>query len=77
MASTDEVGLTSVVLRNTSVVIGFEHGQKVLLDGDASMVLTVAAFCIYKSRIEVEVGWVHNGDVKSAWVEDWRLSAAK
>lgn len=49
--------------------------DRVLIDGDTSIVGLVTAFQFRGDRGEpiVEVSWVHNGDVKTAWFEEWRL----
>lgn len=52
----------------------FLHGDKIHIDGDTSIVATVTAVLWRSTITQVEVSWVHCGDVKTAWLEEWRLS---
>lgn len=49
-------------------------GERVIIDGDASLIATICAILINASNaIEYKIGYVHNGDLKEAWVTGWRL----
>jgi hypothetical protein len=52
----------------------FSLRQQVVIDGDPSLaaLVTCVQFRIAREPI-YEVSWVHNGDLKSAWVEEFRL----
>lgn len=54
----------------------FAFGDRVIIDDDDSLVVRVSAFQYRNEKSIVEVGYVHNGDAKVAWIEEWRLSAA-
>jgi len=48
------------------------------LDGDTSITGVVTGFQFRGARDPIiEVSWVHNGDAKAAWFEEWRLSVVK
>jgi hypothetical protein len=50
--------------------------DRVWLDGDESIIGIVTAFQFRETRNPiVEVSWMHNGDAKAAWFEEWRLRA--
>lgn len=56
----------------------FDFGDRVVIDGDHSLVCRVLAFTFRHDRgCVVEVSWVHNGVVNSDWVDSWRLSPAE
>lgn len=45
------------------------------MDGDSSIKGTVTGFQFRTTRDPiVEVSWFHNGDAKTGWFEEWRLS---
>ena len=51
--------------------------DRVYLDGDQSIIGMVTGFQFRGDREPiVEVSWVHNGDAKIAWFEEWRLKKA-
>jgi len=53
-------------------------GERVVIDGDRSLVATATGFQFRLERAPlVEVQYIHNGEGKSLWVEEWRLSLAK
>lgn len=55
----------------------FDMGQRVVVDGDDSLVGTITAFTFrFGDYYVVEVSYVHNGDSKHTDVEPWRLKAA-
>jgi hypothetical protein len=52
-------------------------GDRVLIDSDRSIVGTVTAFCFRLTRAPtIEVSYFHNGDSKTAWFEQFRLTRA-
>lgn len=56
------------------VILPFKFGDKVNLDGDGSIKGTVTGIAIYPRGFQIEVGWFSNGDVKSAWFADFRVT---
>lgn len=57
--------------------IGWHLAPPVFVDHDQSMCFTVTAFTFRQSSgPSIELSWVHNGDIKSAWVEEFRLTSA-
>jgi hypothetical protein len=63
------------VVMNNTFRVKFDIGCKVAIDGDDSIdawVIQVA----FKSQDHAtyEVSYWNNGDVKSAWIDEWRLS---
>jgi hypothetical protein len=52
----------------------YAFGERVHIDGDRDLVAVVTGFCWRKQAHEVEVSWFCNGDLKTVWVADWRLS---
>jgi hypothetical protein len=55
------------------VILPYEFGELVEVDGRKGLVGKVVGFCIYKGYAEVEVAWFSNGDAKSAWFHEWRV----
>lgn len=53
----------------------FDYGDRCYIDHDESVVGVVTSFQFRMSRVEavVELSWMHNGDAKSGWFEEWRL----
>ena len=54
----------------------FEFGERVIIDGDKSLVARVVQLAFKSHIAECEVGYVHCGELKKAWIENWRLSPA-
>jgi len=54
----------------------FRRGDRVVLDGDRSLIMTVTAHTFREHFETVECSYVHNGDSKCAWIEEWRLERA-
>jgi hypothetical protein len=54
----------------------FFHGDRVHIDGDVSIVATVTAILWRSTVTQLEVSWVHCGDIKTFWLEEWRLTKA-
>ena len=51
--------------------------DRVWIDGEGSIVGFVTGILFRETRDPVvEVSWMHNGDAKVAWFEEWRLVAA-
>lgn len=53
----------------------FSFGEKVIIDGDVSLVGTITAFKFRKSFLLCEVSYFNNGKSECAEIEDWRLTA--
>jgi hypothetical protein len=52
--------------------------DRVYLDNDNSIVGFITAFQFREERPPmIEVAWVHNGDSRAAWFEEWRLERVK
>lgn len=52
-------------------------GDRVIIDGDRSLVATLTAILIrghLGNITQFEVSYFHNGDSKSAWVENYRVT---
>lgn len=75
---TERPGAPAVIHpRESHFVSDWRLSQRVHIDGDTSIIATVTGFCFRLSRQPtVEVSYFHNGDSKSAWVEETRLSSA-
>lgn len=56
----------------------FDYGNRVYLDGDTSITAIVISFQFRTTAVgpAVECSWVHNGEIKTAWLEEWRLELA-
>jgi hypothetical protein len=57
-----------------STCLPFEFEARVHIDGDKSIVAVVTAFMISVDGLQVRVEWFANGDAKSAWIGERRLS---
>lgn len=56
----------------------FSFGDKVVIDRDQSLVAVVTAFSFRQPDYRtVGISYVHNGDSRSAWIEEWRLDYPK
>jgi hypothetical protein len=52
----------------------FDIGNRVTIDGDASLVGTVSGFLWRKPRgMLVEIAWIHSGSSHEVWIDEWRL----
>jgi hypothetical protein len=59
-----------------TLISNWDFRDRVLIDGDASIVGVVTAFMFRAPNPSlVEVSWVHNGEAKAAWFEEWRLKS--
>lgn len=55
----------------------FTFGERVIIDGDTSLVARVTKFSFSHPDIcEIMVSWVHNGAISESWISNWRLSPA-
>jgi hypothetical protein len=55
----------------------FKFGDRVIVDDDHSLVAVVTAILWKTTSCSVEVAWVHSGDLKSAYIDEWRLNPAE
>lgn len=52
--------------------------DKVHIDGDESIVAYVVGFCWENGESgKVQVSWLHNGDAKLVWLEEWRITRSR
>lgn len=51
-------------------------GTKVHIDGDTSIKGTVTGIIFYPHGMQIEVAWFANGDAKSGWFGEARVSRA-
>lgn len=52
----------------------FDLGDQVTIDGDVSLVAVVIGLAFYANMPpQVQLGYVHNGDLKDHWVAEYRL----
>lgn len=54
----------------------FTFGDRVILDGDSSLIARVTAVLFRYEYCQIEIAWLHNGSSYSAYVDNWRLSPA-
>lgn len=54
----------------------FQLGDKVIVDGDPSLIAKVIQVAFRSDIADCEISWVHQGDIKRAWVDNWRLTPA-
>lgn len=57
-----------------TVDIPFAIGERVSIDADRGIRAVVIGVLVRPSNIEVEVSWLHNGAVVTAWVAAFRLT---
>jgi hypothetical protein len=48
--------------------------DRVIIDGESSIVATVVGFAFYGSHADVQISYVHSGDIKTAWIVEKRLT---
>lgn len=48
--------------------------EKIIIDGCAEMPAVITAVSFRMTGVKYEVNWWNNGDLKEAWVDEWRLS---
>jgi hypothetical protein len=51
--------------------------DRVTIDGDSSLVAIITGFAFYGSRAEVQISYVHSGDIKSVWLIESRLAKVR
>lgn len=54
----------------------FALGDKVTIDGDASIRATVIGFAFYAHVEQVQCAWFANGSAQEAWINEFRIEAA-
>jgi len=47
--------------------------DRVHIDGDPSITATITGFAFYGTHADVQISYVHNGDIKSVWIVESRL----
>ncbi|MGD9882389.1 hypothetical protein [Reyranella sp.] len=55
----------------------FKLGDKVAIDGDASIRATVIGFAFYPHVEQVQVAWFANGSAQEAWIASFRLEVVE
>ena len=60
--------------RSTTYRVPFKFGTRVQVDAPLGIEGVVTGFAVYPHMSEVRVDWFANGDAKSAWFADWRVS---
>jgi hypothetical protein len=50
--------------------------DRVIIDGDSSITAVVIGFAFYGSHADVQISYVHSGDIKTAWINEQRLGLA-
>lgn len=51
----------------------FDFKDRVIIDGDDSVIGVVTGFAFTLGRYTVEVKWLHNGGAHETWFDEWRL----
>jgi hypothetical protein len=51
----------------------FDYADRVIIDGDDSLVGRVTGFFFRGPVTLIEVSWIHNGDARFQNIEEWRL----
>jgi len=57
--------------------IKFDLLDRVHIDQDESLTATITGFAFYGHQVQIMISWVHNGDIKEAWVIESRLSKSE
>ena len=58
-----------------TVTTAFDVRDRVHIDGDTTIIAAVLSIQIRESQRDLyELSWVHNGEVKTAWLDEWRLT---
>ena len=52
----------------------FDFGDKVVIDGDASIRATVIGFAFYPHGAQVQCAWFANGSAVESWLGEFRLT---
>lgn len=59
----------------TTFILAFPLISRVHIDGDREMTATIVGVTWCGTGVQYEVSWFHNGDLKSAWIDEARLTA--
>ncbi len=54
----------------------FNFRNRVIIDGDASLVAVVTGFFFREGCLLIEVSWIDDGKSSYERIEDWRLGPA-
>lgn len=56
------------------IITKFDFGDRVKID-NGDIIATVIGVWLQgeQQKVTVEVSWFHNGEVKTAWLFEWRL----
>jgi len=72
-----ETGSERILMSGAILQAGFALKDRVWIDGEGSIEGWVTAIQFRSDREPVlEVSYLHNGDSKVAWFEQWRLTKA-
>lgn len=52
----------------------FNLRQKVFIDNDKSLIAFIVAIMISSEGFQYKLGWIHNGEIKEFWIDEWRLT---
>jgi hypothetical protein len=52
----------------------FDIGDRVTLDDDTAIVFVVTAIVWRKTRVQLELSWFNNGEIREAFIDDWRAT---
>lgn len=59
-----------------NLVSPYSFGERLIIDGDPSLVVCVVQVAFKNYYSDSEVSYVHNGEIRHAWIANWRLSPA-
>lgn len=62
--------------KSTPFIPPFDIGERVIIDGDKDIKGVVIGILFRPSNVEIEVSWLHNGTLQTAWVAAFRLASA-
>ena len=65
------------VSRIHSLEYNFSIRSKVIIDGDASIVARVVAINFDGDGVEYKLSWMHGGDERNGWFQEWRIQEAE
>lgn len=52
----------------------FTLGNRVTIDNDPIECVVTAMLCRGDTHRQLECSWMNNGEARSAWIEQWRLT---
>jgi len=55
----------------------FDFKDKVCVDDESSIIMTVVGFSLYMTGLQIQCSWFSNGVLQEAWFPEWRLSHKK